>query len=143
MVKGRIGFHPQCKEVNLSHLSLADDIVVFTDGTPESLHGTLQVFDDFATMSGLRINVAKSTVFSAGRGKQVLDSAAATFSLSISALPIKYLGLPLTTKIMTRSDYEPLIAKIRNRLLSWSSKALSYAGRLVLIKSVIASITNF
>ena len=69
MVERRIGFHPQCKEVNLSHLSFADDIVVFTDGTPESLHGTLQVFDEFATMSGLRINVAKSTVFSAGRGK--------------------------------------------------------------------------
>ena len=142
MLEGRIGFHPQCKEVNLSHLSFADDIMI-TDGTPESLHGTLQVFDDFATMSGLRINVAKSTVFSAGRGKQVVDGAAAASGLSISALPIKYLGLPLTTKIMTRSDYEPLITKIRNRLLSWSSKTLSYAGRLVLIKSVIASITNF
>ncbi|XP_013668588.1 uncharacterized protein LOC106372868 [Brassica napus] len=44
---------------------------------------------------------------------------------------------------MTRNDYEPLTTKIRNRLLSWTSKALSYAGRLLLIKSVIASITNF
>ena len=57
--------------------------------------------------------------------------------------PIKYLGLPLSTKIMTRSDYEPLITKIRSHFLSWTSKALSYAGRLQLIKSVIASITNF
>lgn len=44
---------------------------------------------------------------------------------------------------MTRNDYEPLTTKIKNCLLSWTSKALSYAGRLVLIKSVIASITNF
>ena len=143
MLEGRIGYHPQCKEVMLSHLSFADDIMVFTDGTPESLRGTLTVFDDFAAKSGLRINVAKSSVFSAGRGKQVLDGAATALGLSISTLPIKYLGLPLTTKIMSRGDYQPLTTKIRNRLLSWSSKALSYAGRLVLIKSVIASITNF
>ena len=42
-----------------------------------------------------------------------------------------------------RTDYEPLITKIRNRLLSWTTKALSYAGHLILIKSVIASTTNF
>lgn len=67
VVEGQIGFHSQCREVNLSHLSFADDIVVFTDGSPASLVGTLQVFDEFASMSGLRINVAKSTVFAAGR----------------------------------------------------------------------------
>lgn len=94
-------------------------------------------------MSGLRINISKSTVFAAGRGKQVLEEAVVVSGFSIFALPIKYLGLPLTTKIMTRNDYEPLITKIRNRFLTWTSKALSYAGRLQLIKSVIASITNF
>ena len=127
----------------MSHLSFADDIVVFTDGTPGSLQGTLQVFDKFAVMSGLRINISKSTVFVAGRGKQALEDAAAAVGLSISNLPIKYLGLPLSTKIITRSDYEPLITKIRSRFLSWTSKALSYARCLQLIKSVIASITNF
>lgn len=140
---GAIGYHPKCTEVNLYHLSFADDIVIFTDGTPESLRGTLQVFEEFTSMSGLRINVAKSTVFAAGRGKQALENEAAVAGLSLSALPIKYLGLPLTTKIMTRNDYEPLIVKIRNRFLCWTSKAMSYACRLQLIKSVIASIATF
>ena len=63
--------------------------------------------------------------------------------LSVSALPIKYLELPLTTKIMSQSDYKPLLTRIRDRFLSWTSSALAYAGRLQLIKSVIASITNF
>lgn len=69
VAEGIIGFHPQCQEVNLSHSSFADDIVVFTDGTPTSFQGTLRFFDDFANMSGLRINIGKSTVFAAGRGK--------------------------------------------------------------------------
>lgn len=44
---------------------------------------------------------------------------------------------------MTAHDYAPLIDKIRTRLLSWTSKHLSYAGRLQLISSVISSISNF
>lgn len=131
-----------CISVNLSHLSFADDIVVFTDGTPLSLNGMLAVFQNFARMSGLCINVQKSTVFAAGRGKRTLEEAAGRAGLSTSALPIKYLGLPLTTKTMTHSDYEPLLVKIHNRFLSWTSKALAYAGRLQLINSVIASMTN-
>lgn len=142
-VSGNIGFHPQCKDVNMSHLSFADDIVVFIVGSPSSLRNTLQVFEDFGNWSGLKINIAKLTVFAAGRGKLLLESEAAAVGMSISTLPIKYLGLPLTSKIMTRNDYEPLVSKIRACFLSWTSQALSYAGRLLLIKSVIASMTNF
>ena len=95
---GNIGYHPMCRVVNLSHLSFADDIVVFTDGSPTSLTGTLDSFRDFASMSELCINVAKSTIFAAGRGKQALETAAVAGGLTVSVLPIKYLGLPLTTK---------------------------------------------
>ena len=84
-----------CKDIQLTHLSFADDIVVFTDGLPSSLNNTLEVFQSFAEMSGLCINVAKSTVFAAGRGKEVLETAAAAVGLSVSAFPIKYLGLHL------------------------------------------------
>lgn len=58
-----IGYHPRCKEVRLSHLSFANDIMVFMDGSPQSLRATLQVFDQFARMPGLAINAAKSTLF--------------------------------------------------------------------------------
>ncbi|XP_048604846.1 uncharacterized protein LOC106373944 [Brassica napus] len=61
------------------------DIVVFNDGTPDSLLGTLQVFEEFSVMSGLRINVVKSTVFAARRGKLVHEDAAAGSGLSTSA----------------------------------------------------------
>lgn len=142
-VNGLIEYHPQCKEVNLSHLSFTDDIVVFTDGMPGSLRNTLLVFEYFRNMSGLRINIAKSTVFAASRGKAFLQNEVVATGMSVFALPIRYLGLPLTSNIMSRNDFEPLILKIRNHFLSWTSKALSYAGRMLLIKSIIVSVTNF
>lgn len=59
-VEGQIGYHPGCREISLIHLSFADDILVFTNGSHASLRGILTVFDRFARMSGLCINVSKS-----------------------------------------------------------------------------------
>lgn len=143
VLNGQIGYHPLSMSIKLTHLSFADDIMVFTNGSPFSLEGTIAVFDEFARISGLCINITKSTVFAAGIDKLRLEEVAVSAGFSISGLPVKYLGLPLTTKTMSRSDYKPLLAKIRARFLSWTSKALSFAGRLMLIKSVIASTTNF
>ncbi|KAF2595362.1 hypothetical protein F2Q70_00042670 [Brassica cretica] len=39
-------------------------------------------------MSGLYINVAKSTVFAAGRGKQALETAAAACGITVKAKPL-------------------------------------------------------
>uniref|UniRef100_A0A1J3D5L6 Uncharacterized protein n=1 Tax=Noccaea caerulescens TaxID=107243 RepID=A0A1J3D5L6_NOCCA len=108
---GIFGYHPQCQEVGLTHLSFADDILVFTDGTSSSLSGVLEVMSNFA---GLYINTTKSSIF-----------AATEVGLAVGKLPIRYLGLPLTTKTLTPQDYEPLIDKIRSRFISWSHKILS------------------
>ncbi|KAG7593814.1 Reverse transcriptase zinc-binding domain [Arabidopsis thaliana x Arabidopsis arenosa] len=44
---------------------------------------------------------------------------------------------------MTTVDYAPLLEKIRAKISSWTAGALSYAGRLTLINSVIVSLSNF
>ena len=140
---GEFAYHPQCEGVKLTHLSFADDILVFTKGTTGSLMGVLEVMKRFARMSGLHINVAKSSIFASGHNISDLLAAAESLNIGVGTLPIRYLGMPLTTKTLTSHDYEPLIDKIRSRMLCWSNKTLSFAGRLQLIKSVIASMVNF
>lgn len=137
------GYNPFFKEVKLTHLCFADDILVFSDGSPTSLHGILQTMDDFARMSELHISIKKSCVYASGTGSLVLNTAASQAGTSVGFLPIWYLGLPLTTKSMTQLDYKPLLDEICNCLLYWRNKSLSYAGRLQLIKPVITSILNF
>lgn len=65
------------------------------------------------------------------------------YGLDIGLLPVRYLGLPLMTRRMTKMDCLPLIEKIKGRINSWKNKYLSYAGRLQLLTSVISSLTNF
>lgn len=141
--EGRIGFHPKCKNIDLTHLCFADDLMIFADGTKNSIVEILRVFDAFDRMSGLRISMEKSTLFLAGVSTQKREEIISHFPFESGSLPVRYLGLPLLTKNMTVLDYLPLIEKIRKRIGSWTGRFLSYAGRLQLIKSVIMSLTNF
>ena len=139
----QFGYHPQCREVQLTHLSFADDILVFTDGTVRSLRGVLAVMYQFTGISGLHINATKSSIFATGQNINLLLAEAAQIEITVGHFPVRYLGMPPTTKALTKQDYEPLIDKVRGRMLSWRNKCLSYAGRLQLIKSVISGIVNF
>lgn len=58
-------------------------------------------------------------------------------------LPVRYLGVPLCTKKLTIANCEFLIQQVKAKFSSWSVKTLSFAGRLLLIKTVIAGINNF
>jgi hypothetical protein len=58
----------------------------------------------------------------------------------VGAFPIKYLGVPLHYNKLRREDLQPLIEKIIKRIAGWRGKLLTQAGRLVLIKTCLASI---
>lgn len=94
-------------------------------------------------MSGLHINATKSSIYASGSNVSDLLSTDESLGLRAGTLPIRYLGMPLTTKTLTAHDYEPLIDKIRGRMLCWLNKSLSFVGRLQLIQSVITSTVNF
>lgn len=121
---GEFTYHPQCQGVKLTHLM------------SESLLGVMEVMRRFAAMSGLHINEAKSSIYATGTNVTDLLATVTSLSIGVETLPIRYLGMPLTTKTLTSHDYEPLIDKILGRMLCWSNRSLSFAGRLQLIQTV-------
>ena len=133
-------FHPRCKEINLTHLCFADDMFLFSGGT----HSSVQVFMDelnrFACFSGLQVNKQKSVIFLAGVPDEVKNNMLSTTGFSLGRFPMRYLGVPLISTRPTHGDCMPLIQRITARIQSWTSKSLSYAGRLQLIASVLYSI---
>lgn len=54
------GLHPSCQAPLVTHLSFADDILVFFDGTEDSLRGILGIMEDFWKVSGLSMNRNKT-----------------------------------------------------------------------------------
>lgn len=138
-----IGYHPYCQDLKLTHLCFADDLLIFADGTQQSVEGILQVFKRFAEISGLSISLEKSTLYIVGVTD--VDQAAILNHIPLASglLPVRYLGLPLMTKRMSSTDNSPLVERIHKRITSWTARQLSFAGRLQLINTVIHSITNF
>ncbi|CAH1440394.1 unnamed protein product [Lactuca virosa] len=58
----------------------------------------------------------------------------------IGRFPFKYLGIPMCVTNYLIEIVNSLLKKIKMRIFNWKSKALSFAGRLQLINSVLTSI---
>lgn len=139
---GSIGYHPYTTDLSLTHLAFADDIMIFFDGCKESLTNITETLEAFADWSGLRMNAAKTELFTAGLN-QAETMELSALGYNIGSLPIRYLGLPLMHRKLRITDYRPLLDKIARCFDLWSSKALSFAGRKELIVSVIYGSINF
>ena len=133
----QFNFHPRCSPLSLTRLCFADDLMVFVEGSKASIEGALAVFEEFAVWSGLKISIEKSTIYMAGVAEEEKRRILLNFPLAEGTLPVRYLGLPLMTQVMRKQDYQPLVEKIRGRINTWTSRYLSYAGRLQLVKVVI------
>ena len=142
---GRPGFefHPKCKEVNLSRLCFADDIFLFSKGNASSVQVFMDELSNFESLSGLQVNRRKSAALMAGVSENVKNDILNTTGFAMGRLPLKYLGVPLISTRLTHSDCQPLIDKILLRIQAWTSRSLSYAGRLQLISSVLYSIQTY
>lgn len=64
--QGKFQYHPKCKGPGLTHLCFADDMLIFSYGSPKSFQGILSVLQDFNQISGLAISAEKSCLFSSG-----------------------------------------------------------------------------
>ncbi|WZY69395.1 hypothetical protein YC2023_001635 [Brassica napus] len=121
---GCIGYHPRTEEIKLTHLMFADDVMVFFDGSSNSLHGISECLDDFASWSGLQMNPTKMELFTSGLDQNE-TAAINSYGFPSGQLPIRYLGLPLMSRKLKISEYAPLMIKLN---ASFHACALSLGG---------------
>ena len=70
-VNRNIGYHPKCKNIGLTHLCSTDDLMVFVEGHARSIEGIIRIFHEFASHSGIKISLEKSTIYFAGISDQI------------------------------------------------------------------------
>ncbi|PKU82762.1 Putative ribonuclease H protein [Dendrobium catenatum] len=127
--------------INISHLCFADDFIIFMNASKNKVSKVLRFFEQFEAVSGLIFNKTKSgfVISKNVNHNRVMDIKNLS-GFSQVVLPLKYLGIPLFKGRKKTFLFEELISKVHNRLSSWDSNFLSFGGRLVLIKSVLALI---
>jgi hypothetical protein len=130
-------FHPKCVEIELTHLCFADDLLIFSEASLNSIKVIKFALLEFENLSGLKANPSKSSFYCSGISDRVKHLILDDLMMKEGHLPVRYLGVPLISSRLTSIDYGALISKISGRIDSWLSKNLSYAGRLQLLSSVL------
>lgn len=136
-------FHLKTEIGEITHLTFADDVLLFSSGDVKSVNCLLNGIELFSRVSGLLPNPNKSEIFFCNVPVRSICKILNNSGFSWGELPVKYLGLPLITTKLSLSDCQPLIARICDRILNWTSRKLSQGGRLQLLKATLYGILGF
>ncbi|RVX02750.1 LINE-1 retrotransposable element ORF2 protein [Vitis vinifera] len=125
--------------VHVSHLLFADDTIVLCEARKEYLTYLSWILFWFEAASGLSINLEKSELIPVGEVEE-MEEMAAELGCKVGSMPSVYLGLPLGARNKSAAVWDGVEEKMRKRLAHWKRKYISKGGRLILIKSTMASI---
>ena len=126
-------YHWKCDKLCISHLCFADDLILLFHGDVPSAQLMVSTMAKFHEFTGLLANNDKSCMFIVGGEEGVANAICQTLHFTRGTLPVTYLGVPLISSRLKRADCDNLINRISQRVQSWTSKFLSYAGRGQLI----------
>ena len=115
-------------------------MIFYGKATKKNLNTLKEAFLIYDKLSGQVVSVEKKKIFLSGNASNALAlSLSRAWNLSGGHLPINYMGVPLFRGKPKTCHLREIADKIKCRLTSWTGKSLSIAGRLTLIKSVVAS----
>ena len=129
-----------CKnEVRIS--MYADDITLFLEDE-KHVHTVLNILQEFYAMSGLKLNKAKTEALWIGLNK--------TIQLNINDLKwklypnnyVRSLGVTFCSSKSANevpNNWEAKVKKIKNIINAWKGRNLTMVGKIIIIKSLLAS----
>lgn len=88
-IQKKFKFHPKYAKVNLIYLGFADDFC---------FEKIFNCYSIFSMASGLQANANKSSVYFGGVPGNIQYQILEVLGFTISTMPFRYLGVPLSTK---------------------------------------------
>lgn len=128
---------------SLNHLLFVDDTMFFCKANKKNAEALKTLLATYESVSGQLINKQKSSIFFSKRTNPSIRA------LMKDVLGIekeggvgKYLGLPEHFGRKKKDLFASVVDRIHQRAVSWSSKFLSTAGKMVMTKSVLAPMSS-
>jgi hypothetical protein len=90
-------------------------------------------------VTGLQTNLQRTTVSAISCNDFDLDAIHGNLPIARAHFPIRYLGLPLSSRRLRKIDFQPQIDKAASKLSTWYGRNLTQAGRVCLTKAVLSS----
>ncbi|GJV64469.1 hypothetical protein Tco_1475297 [Tanacetum coccineum] len=135
--KKEFKYHFGCRSMKLTHVCFAGDLLMFFHDDINSVNVLKEAIEDFEAYSSLIPNYTKSTIIFGSMNNTGKQNIIDKIPFKVDRLPVKYMGVHLTFKIIGVSNYKSLLDRIRNKTFNWKNKCLSHTGRLQLVASVL------
>ncbi|XP_026396756.1 uncharacterized protein LOC113291436 [Papaver somniferum] len=134
------GIRPEEKEgIIVLSCYTQNDTLVFLDAKEEEVENLLIILQIFEAMTGLKVNLSKSSTLSVGADDKIQEMAE-ILNCGIEQLPLKYLGLQVGANSRNASIWDVVIEKFQKKLALWKRRFFTKAGRVTLIKSTLSSL---
>lgn len=101
------------------------------------------VLNSLSAVNGLNANLSKSQVFLGGVISEDKASIIAELGFTEGMLSVRYLGVPLSPKKLSVAQCKPLVDRMIARISNWTTRFLSYAVRLQLVRAVLFGMQAF
>jgi hypothetical protein len=117
----------------------ADDVVSFCKPLSAELEAVKAILHVFGEASGLCVNYRKTSATLIREQDGDVVRVAETLGCEVVGFPIKYLGMQLALRPLTKAEWQPLIDQVIHCVPAWQRGMIQKSGRLILIKSVISA----
>ncbi|XP_026442185.1 uncharacterized protein LOC113341576 [Papaver somniferum] len=123
--KGQIsGFQVVENGLMISHLQFADDTLIFIDASVKEVRRLFIILSIFESLTGLNLNLDKSTMVSVG-ADDIIEDLAKELGCKTEKLPINYLGMPIGAHWRSTSVWDQVLIRMKQRLATWKKKIYS------------------
>ncbi|MCH79472.1 putative non-LTR retroelement reverse transcriptase [Trifolium medium] len=116
-------------------LQFADDTILMGEDSWNNLWTIKTLLRGFELVSGLKINFVKSKLYGLNVNDRLLAAGSSFLSCRSDCIPFKFLGIPVGANPRRRETWKSVVDAMSNRLSTWTSRHLSYGGRITLINS--------
>lgn len=108
----------------------ADDAILFIRLTVQEAAAVKEILSIFG----------QSSVTAIYGGEESLSEIVSILGCQVQNLPIKYLGLPLSTRAIPKAHYQALVETVATKLPQSHGSLMARSGRLVWVKSVLRAV---
>ncbi|GJS44823.1 putative RNA-directed DNA polymerase, eukaryota, reverse transcriptase zinc-binding domain protein [Tanacetum coccineum] len=129
--------------LRISHLIYADDVIFTDEWSHKNAHNLLCILRCFFLVSGLKINVHKSSILGICVSDEEISAMANVIGCGASKLPLKYPGVPVGCNMARCANWDVITNKFSSKLSHWKTRMIFVGGRLSLIKSVLSSLPTY
>ena len=121
-----------------------DDLILFAKVDMDSCEAISEVLDEFCAESGQKVSMEKSRIyFSPSVQPEIKSGICSRLGIQATTNIGNYLGFPINHRGVPRNKMNFIVEKVMSKLAGWKARFLSFAGRAVLVKSVMSTIPNY